>query len=62
MIASLLWCLASSFVEAQEAAAPRRHWNVPLPTLGGQQFWTDHRWNDGWRLQQNALTGHWRVL
>lgn len=62
LIASLLWCLASSFVEAQEAAAPRRHWNVPLPTLGGQQFWTDHRWNDGWRLQQNALTGHWRVL
>lgn len=36
--------------------------NVPLPTLGGRQFWTDHRWDDDWRLQQNALTGHWRLL
>ncbi|WP_164102698.1 esterase/lipase family protein [Candidatus Laterigemmans baculatus] len=36
--------------------------NLPLPTLGGLQFWTDHIWNDGWRLQQHALTGHWRLL
>lgn len=40
--------------------APR--FNVKLPTLGGKQFWTDHRWDDGWRLQENAITGHWRVL
>lgn len=36
--------------------------NLPLPTLGGRQFWTDHVWNDGWRLQQHALTSHWRLL
>lgn len=36
--------------------------NLRLPTLGGKQFWTDHCWKDGWRLQENALTGHWRVL
>ncbi|WP_237607693.1 esterase/lipase family protein [Roseimaritima sediminicola] len=36
--------------------------NVPLPTLGGTQVWTDHRNVAGWRLQQHALTGHWRLL
>ncbi len=36
--------------------------NFPLPTLGGKQFWTDFAWNDGWRLQQNAITEHWRLL
>lgn len=36
--------------------------NVPFPTLGGKQFWTDHRWKAGWRIQKNAVTGHWRLL
>lgn len=36
--------------------------NLPIKTLGGKQFWTDFAWADGWRMQQNAITGHWRVL
>lgn len=36
--------------------------NLPLKTAGGTQVWTDHRNVHQWRLQQNALTGHWRVL
>lgn len=36
--------------------------NLQLPTAGGKQFWTDHCWRDGWRIQQNAVTGHWRLL
>jgi pimeloyl-ACP methyl ester carboxylesterase len=36
--------------------------NWRTPTLGGMQFWTDHRWWFGWRIQNNALTGHWRLL
>ena len=36
--------------------------NLRLPTIGGKQFWTDHRWRNGWRIQQNAMTGHWRLL
>ncbi len=36
--------------------------NVPLPTLGGQQFWTDFAWRNDWRIQHNAVTDHWRVL
>jgi hypothetical protein len=36
--------------------------NWKLPTLGGKQMWTDHFWRQGWRIQQNAMTGHWRLL
>ncbi len=36
--------------------------NLPLKTVGGAQLWTDHRWRNGWRLQQHAWTGHWRLL
>lgn len=37
-------------------------WNMPLPTLGGKQFWTDHRWWYGWRVQYNKTTDSWRLL
>lgn len=36
--------------------------NIPFPTLGGKQFWTDWIWRDGWRIQQNALSEHWRLI
>ncbi len=37
-------------------------WNIPLPTLGGKQFWTDYRWWNGWTLQFNSTLDHWRLL
>lgn len=37
-------------------------WNIPLPTLGGKQFWTDFRWWNGWKLQFNSTLRHWRLL
>ncbi|HEY9079264.1 esterase/lipase family protein [Magnetovibrio sp.] len=36
--------------------------NVPVPTLGGRQLWTDVRISDGWRVQCHAWTGHCRLL
>ncbi len=36
--------------------------NLPLKTAGGTQLWTDHIWRDGYRIQQNSLTGHWRLV
>lgn len=36
--------------------------NLPLPTLGGKQLWTDRRVVQGWRVQANLLTGHARLL
>jgi len=32
------------------------------PTLGGRQFWIDRQYLAGWRIQQNVLTGHFRLL
>jgi hypothetical protein len=36
--------------------------NLPTHTLGGAQFWQDHRVRRGWRLQRSATTDRWRVL
>lgn len=33
-----------------------------MPTLGGMCFWTDVKINKGGRIQQNVLTGHYRLL
>jgi len=46
----------------QEMSDDRLLPNLPLPTLGGKQFWTDHRWCNGWRLQHNVVSDTWRVL
>ena len=36
--------------------------NWQMPTMGGKQLWTDFQWRGGWRIQQNVLTKHWRLL
>ena len=38
------------------------HFNIALPTIGGQAMWTDHATRSGWRVQVHALTGHARLL
>jgi pimeloyl-ACP methyl ester carboxylesterase len=35
---------------------------VPLPTLGGKQFWGDVFLYHGYRIQQNVFTRHFRLL
>ena len=41
---------------------PTGYWNWSIKTLGGRQFWTDVRHLDGWRIQRNHVTGHFRLL
>jgi hypothetical protein len=36
--------------------------NLPTKTLGGKFFWRTLAEKNGWRLQQNVLTGHFRIL
>jgi pimeloyl-ACP methyl ester carboxylesterase len=36
--------------------------NLPLPTLGGDAFWSDELVLHGWRIQQNVLSEHYRLL
>lgn len=35
---------------------------IKVPTMGGGQFWADRRYRHGWRVQENVLTGHHRLL
>ena len=51
--------LAKSWVEtikkqAEEAIRPK--------TLGGRQFWGDVHHFQGWRIQQNVFTKHFRLI
>ena len=67
---TLLLCLMSDPAAADPAnadladAAPPivRAAPVPLPTLGGSQFWTDVRLRSGWRIQRQVFTGSHRLL
>jgi pimeloyl-ACP methyl ester carboxylesterase len=36
--------------------------NVPAPTLGGKQLWTDELLFRDWRIQRNVLTANYRLL
>lgn len=35
---------------------------VPIPTLGGKQFWADELFFHQWRIQRHVYTGHFRLL
>jgi len=35
---------------------------VPIPTMGGKQFWADELLFNQWRIQRNVITGHCRLL
>lgn len=36
--------------------------NIPSPTFGGRQYWSDHQFFRGWRIQEHFYTGHYRLL
>lgn len=44
------------------AGAALSQTNIPGPTLGGKQVWSDVHALGAWRLQRNVLTGHHRLL
>ncbi len=46
------------------AGSPKEEppFNIPLKTLGGRQVWSDVALLDDWRIQENLLTGHCRLL
>lgn len=35
---------------------------APRPTMGGRVWWRDLRERQGWRIQQNLVSQHYRVL
>jgi len=53
-------------LQVRLAELRRRHGrgaiNLPMRTAGGLQCWGDRCWDGGWRIQENVLTGHCRLL
>lgn len=41
---------------------PDDPFNLDIPTLGGKYLWADIILLDGWRIQKNVLTDHYRLL
>ena len=35
---------------------------IPMPTLGGKQFWADELFFHQWRIQRHVFTGNYRLL
>jgi hypothetical protein len=33
-----------------------------FPTAGGKTWWSEVKSRNGWKLQQNKLSGHYRIL
>jgi hypothetical protein len=48
--------------EQQQTDEVIGYWNAAIQTLGGKQFWTDVENASGWRVQEHATTGHFRLL
>jgi pimeloyl-ACP methyl ester carboxylesterase len=46
----------------EQAVPETQNFNLPFKTTDLTQIWTDHVWRDGFRIQKNALTGHWRLV
>jgi len=44
-----------------ELCQSRCTFNIPFPTAGGKVFWNSFCVN-GWKLQENAIFGNWRIL
>lgn len=51
----------TSLIPEEEEPRPRVR-RVTDKTLGGRQFWADAQFFHGWRIQQNVLTDHYRLL
>ena len=62
---TLLLCVGShGVIHAQEEPLNKAetYFNLPTKTMGGMQVWTDYVHFHDYRIQQNVMTGHCRLL
>jgi len=59
LLAVVWW---ASFSLTVRAAEPPVFNGLPIPTMGGKQFWADEFFFHQWRIQRNVLTDHCRLL
>ena len=60
VVCTRLACLVGRLAGAEPS--PGHVELVPMPTMGGKQFWSDELFFHQWRIQRNVLTGHCRLL
>ncbi len=53
---------ARGTADSDQGGAGKPPPNIRFFTLGGRQFWADVFTHAGWRVQENVLTGHHRLL
>jgi hypothetical protein len=64
-LAATSWVLLASNAQGQDKVTDPSSFgkfNLPTITLGGTQLWTDHVHFRDWRIQQNVLTSHFRLI
>jgi len=67
-IATLTAALSATATIAASGDPPTSETNnpaampIPMPTLGGKQFWADELFFHRWRIQRNVLSGRHRLL
>jgi pimeloyl-ACP methyl ester carboxylesterase len=54
--------LPEEAAETADAGDVEKSRSLTTKTLGGRQFWADVQYFHDWRIQQNVLTGHFRLL
>jgi pimeloyl-ACP methyl ester carboxylesterase len=67
---ALLLCGMAQAETGQDSAASGEtesnsqtgRFNIPSPTLGGKQLWSDELVFRDWRIQRHVITGHYRLL
>lgn len=65
LILLLVVCLlpaATAMSQDEPENETQGNWNIKSKTFGGKQFWTDVQFTSGWKIQQNVLTDHYRLL
>ena len=63
LMVALLGVGPPTTAHADESSSEPAHADpIPMPTLGGKQFWADVLFFHQWRIQRNVLTGHYRLL
>ena len=62
MVPGTAFCQKVEVVKPSKASPSKGNFNIQMKTIGGMQFWTDYMYRAGWKVQKNALTGHYRLL
>lgn len=62
LLAILILARLAAFTGRLSAQEPETPVRIPMPTMGGKQFWADELFFHQWHIQRNVLDNHYRLL